>query len=215
MSFYLDCLDNWFFISFFRYPYHAHSWVVKFQTRNRGHRGTRLCTSIVLDVLHYNPAFISCPLSPPARLRLYSYPPIRPVPPPPATSLMLGRAPPVPTTSNKLRLPASAPISHIGSESVALQYIARTCSASLGCRSWSLQIPHTPYLSLLVDNSSHPPPAFSADSQWYAARPCVENCTGPVQYRESWPTSQTLKEILHELPPWRTQQIPSGWPLPG
>ena len=43
-------------------PYHAHYWVVKFQTHNRCHRETRICPSIVLDKLHYTPCLQILPV---------------------------------------------------------------------------------------------------------------------------------------------------------
>ena len=44
-------------------PQHAHIWVVDFQTHNRGHRNTRLCTSNVFNVLLYNPCLWVLPVS--------------------------------------------------------------------------------------------------------------------------------------------------------
>ena len=37
------------------FPQLAHSWVVEFQSHNRGHRDTRLCTSRVFNALRYIP----------------------------------------------------------------------------------------------------------------------------------------------------------------
>ena len=47
-----------FFLSFgpvFVFPHSAHSWVVDFQSQNRGHRKTRLCPSNIFNALLYIP----------------------------------------------------------------------------------------------------------------------------------------------------------------
>ena len=41
-------------------PYHDHSWVVVFQSQNRGHRENIICTYMVLKVLRSSPLLVPC-----------------------------------------------------------------------------------------------------------------------------------------------------------
>ena len=55
MAFGIFCLSFSSFGPSYMAPYHADYWVVDFQTHNRGHWDTIICTSIVLDKIPYTP----------------------------------------------------------------------------------------------------------------------------------------------------------------
>ena len=84
-------------------PYHDHSWVVVFQSQNRGHRENIICTYMVLKVLRSSPLLVPCypPTTTPSAT--YGPPPALtpPAPPPipnhPVTTTFLRRAPPAST----------------------------------------------------------------------------------------------------------------------
>ena len=151
-------------------------------------------------------------ISPDSRSRLLS-PPAPPITPPsippclqrPLTYPLhtIGWSPPVTTTSDKHSLPASAPTSHRGPESVAPQYIARPYSASLGCRPQSPRSLPPALLSPVVDIPRSPPPVSLDVSLWPDTRPCVENFPGTVPCRGLAPTSLTRKSTPPVLRTWK------------
>ena len=154
-----------------------------------------LCSFLLVCYMFYfiSPDFIACLSFPTSPSLLPPSPRSHPSLPLPAPLHPLGLSTPATTITEQPRPPDSAPSYLRGPESVASQFIAQPCSASLRCKPRSPQNPPLPSLPPAVDIPSLPHPFSWAVSLLSSLLPHAEIFPGPVPCGVSSPTSPTRK----------------------
>ena len=161
------------------FPQISHNWVVTFQSNNRVHRNTRICTFIVFKLILHIPCIWFLPVENHLSISsssLYPYPPT-------SSSTSLDTYISSPSCYHHLLVTQTPGISTVSSHRSRISRVEMYCAAILWLFRKHSTISLTPTppspSPMTVTTNSHPPYALVA-SKWSIWIPCVGTPPGIV-----------------------------------